>query len=111
MFNILDITSYKEKGQELHDRIVKVVKSYAKSKLIIELPNKLVMTQKQYDDLSLLSGMYDVYYTEDKMYQTPYSVMEIRVVDRTRATFKETMELDDKQFEEWEKRNGVDKDE
>ena len=104
MFNILDITSWMEKGQDLHDRIVKVVKSYAKSKLIIELPNKLVMSQKQYDDLSVLSGMYDVYYTEDKMYQTPYNVMEIGV-EKPKLTFEETMKLDDKQFNEWEAEN------
>lgn len=104
MYNTLDITSYKEKGQELHDRIVKDVKSFAKSKLILPIPDLLRMTQAQYDDLSLLNGMYDVYYTEDKMYRTPYSVMEIRV-DKPKLTFEETMKLDDKEFNEWEVEN------
>ena len=104
MFNVLDITSYKEKGQELHDRIVKDVKSVAKSKLVLPIPDLLKMTQSQYDELSLLSGMYDVYYTEDKLYRTPYNVMEIRV-DKPKLTFEETMKLDDKEFNEWEAEN------
>lgn len=48
--------------------------------------------------------MYDVYYTEDKMYQTPYNVMEIGV-EKPKLTFEETMKLDDKQFNEWEAEN------
>jgi len=103
--NTLDITSYKEKGQELHDRIVKDVKSVAKSKLILPIPDLLRMTQDQYDELNLLSGMYDVYYTEDKMYKTPYNVMEIRVV-KPKLTFEETMKLDDKEFKKWENTDG-----
>jgi hypothetical protein len=44
-----------------------------------------------------------MYHVEDRMYQTKYNVMEVRVEQRTKLTFKEAHSLDDKAFDEWEK--------
>ena len=106
--NTLDITSWKLHGQELSDRIIKEVKSFAKSKLLVPIPDILMMTQDQYDDLNRQNGMYDVFYTEDKMYRTPYNVMEIRIDKRRKLTFDEVEALDTKSFKEWSKSEGID---
>lgn len=98
----LDITDRKEKGQELHNIIVLEAKRASESKLYIPIPNLLLMSADQYDDLNNLSGLQEMYHSDEKMYVTPYNVMEVRVDKRKRLTFKETMELDDKQFNEWE---------
>lgn len=100
--NKLDITSYKEKGKDLHDRIVREVKPYATSKLLVPIPDVLRITEDQYDDLNKLSGMQDFYHTEDKLYNTGYNVMNVEIEQKKRLTFLETMELDDKNFDEWE---------
>ena len=106
--NTLDISNWKIHGQELSNRIIKEVKSFAKSKLLVPIPDILMMTQDQYDDLSRLKGMYDVFYTEDKMYRTPFNVMEIRIDKRRKLTFDEVEALDTKSFKEWSKSEGID---
>ena len=104
--NTLDITSFKQKGQELHDQIVRECKRL--DNMNFAQYNLILMTQTQYDDLNAQAGMYDVFYTEDKMYQTPYNVMEVRIDKPKRPTFLETEELDAKQFKEWSKEVGID---
>jgi hypothetical protein len=106
--NTMDITDRKEKGKELHDHIVKEVKRLVNSNLFLPIPNVLLLTQKQYDGLSLLTNnpIENMFYSEDKLYKTPYNVMEIRVQGRTKLTFEEAMDLDDKTFDEWEKSMG-----
>lgn len=101
----LDITSYKQKGQDLFDAIIKEVKGLSQSLISVPLPSKILMTQAQYDDLHQLGRVENFYHTEDKMFQTPFNVMEVRVQNRTKATFKETMNMDEKEFEQWEKHN------
>ena len=107
----LDITSFKQKGAELAKAIEAEIKPLANSKLIVPLPDILRMTQVQYDDLmklNLLPEMYqfeNMFHTEDRMYQTKYNVMEVRVSNRTKATFEEAHSLSDKEFEKWEKFN------
>lgn len=108
--SILDVTDRKEKGVELHNVIVKEAKRAFESKLYLPIPNLLMLTQDQYDDLSkdLNSSPIDnMYHSDDKMYVTPYSVMEVRVDKRIKLTFKEAHSLDDKEFEEWEESNNV----
>lgn len=102
--NTLDITSFKKKGQDLHDLIVQECKRL--NNLNFQQYNVITMTQSQYDDLSTLSGhMIDQFHNEDMMYKTPYNIMEVRVDKRKKLTFEEAMNLDDKSFNEWEKEN------
>ena len=103
LINTLDITDRKETGEELHRFIVRETKRVAESKLLLPIHDLLRITQDQYDDLMKLSKMSPMYHSEDRMYQTPYNVMEIRVDKRNRLTFTEAHSLDDKAFNEWEK--------
>lgn len=98
-----DITTWKLKGQELADEINKHMKGLSETTVFSPLPSKIQMTQAQYDDLMKLGGLPNMYHTEDRMYITPYNVMEVRVSARNRLTFQEAHALDDKTFNEWEK--------
>lgn len=104
----LDVTDRKEKGIGLHNIIVKEAKRASQSSLSIPIPNVLLLTQKQYDDLNNLSKLENMYHSEDKLYVTPYNVMEVRVQNRSRLTFEETNALDESAFNEWEKSIGAD---
>lgn len=99
----LDITNFRQKGIELKNAIDNEIKSIAKSKILIDLPSKLQMTQDQFDDLNRLNHLPTMYHTEDRMYVTKWNCMEVRVDNRTKLTFKEAHSLDDKAFDEWEK--------
>ena len=99
----LDITNFKQKGQELYDEIVKTIKPYATTKLYVTMPDLLFMTQSQYDDLMEINKLPNMYHQEDRMFTTPYNVMEVRVTDRKKLTFKEAHSLSGKQFDRWEK--------
>lgn len=101
--NTLDITDRKERGIELHNYIVREAKRVHESSFNLEQYNLLLMTQEQYDDLNRLSKLSPMYHSDDMMYQTPYSVMEVRVEKRKRLTFQEAHSLDDKSFSEWER--------
>ena len=75
---VLDITNLKETGLELRIAIIQGVKDTQRT-IIQELPNELLMTKKQFKDLQkdpMLQLMYD---SKDFLYQTPMSVMEVRV--------------------------------
>lgn len=99
----LDITTWRQTGQELHEAIVKECKGLSESLVFTPLPSKIEMNQAQYDDLMKLGNLPNMYHSESRMYITPYNVMEVRVSDRTRLTYKETQALDEKSFNEWEK--------
>jgi len=101
--NVYDITSFKEKDIELNKRILKDIKGLSKSTLIIPMPDVIKMTQAQHDMLMRLSRLPNMYHTEDRMYQSPYNVMEVRVQGRNKLSFTEAHSLDDKDFAEWEK--------
>jgi hypothetical protein len=101
----LDITNWRQKGAELNTRITNEIKGMSESKIITTLPSKLQMTQQQYDDLMALGKLPNMYHQEDRMYVTPYNVMEVRVTNRTKMTFKEAFGQDDAQFAKWEKEN------
>lgn len=104
--NTLDISTFKQKGQELHEAILRECKRL--DKLQFDQYNIILMTQPQYDELNALAGMYDVFYTGDKMYRTPFNVMEIRIDKRRKLTFDEVEALDTKSFKEWSKSEGID---
>ena len=98
-----DITNYRETGRELITRINNDMKHYADSVLTVKMPDLLTMTQKQYDDLMKLNRLDTMYHSDEQMFLTPYNVMEVRVSNRNKLTFKEVQGLDDKQFDNWEK--------
>jgi hypothetical protein len=102
MSNTLDITNFKQKGQDLHDAIVREVKPLATSKLMTPIPDRIRMSEAQFDDLGKLSHVETFYHTEDRLYTTPYNVMEVVVNKANKLSFIETMALDDKAFNEWE---------
>lgn len=99
----LDITSWKQKGEELNNAIQREIKGMAESKITFDLPSKLQLTQAQHDDLMNLSHLPNMYHQEDRMYITPYNVMEVRVTNRNKLTFKEAHSLGEKEFAKWEK--------
>jgi hypothetical protein len=101
--NTLDISSWKQKGPELHKAICMTIKPLFDSAFNVTMPDSIRMSQDQYDDLMLLSKMSPMYHSEEMMYLTPYNVMEVRVNRTNRLTFKEAHALDDKTFQEWEK--------
>lgn len=107
----LDISNWKQKGQELALEINKQMEGMSESLIFSTLPSKIQMTQSQYDDLMKLGNLPNMYYSEDRMYRTPHNIMEVRVANRTKLTFKEAQELDDKQFNEWEKSTEGERDE
>lgn len=99
-----DISTWKLKGKELYDEIDKQMKGMSESTILtVPLPSKIQMRQDQYDDLHKLGRLPNMYHQEDKMYVTPYNVMEVRVTNRTKMTFKEAQSLSDKEFNKWEK--------
>lgn len=101
----LDITNWKQKGAELNTAIINEIKGMSESIVFTNLPSKLQMTQQQYDDLMALGKLPNMYHQEDRMYVTPYNVMEVRVANRTKMTFKEAFGQSDAQFAKWEKEN------
>lgn len=107
--NTLDITGFRQKGQELHMAIVAECKRIDKTSNLgfsMSQYNIIKMTQDQYDDLNKLSGnVVDQFHDDNMMYKTPYNIMEVRVDQRKRLTFKEAMSLDDDSFNDWEKDN------
>ena len=105
--NTLDVSDRREKGLELHKVIVSEVKRTVKSNLFLPIPNLLLLTQTQWDDLSSLTGVDNMYYSEDRFYTTPYNIMEVRIDKRNKLTFQEAHSLDDKNFDEWERSIGA----
>lgn len=74
----LDITEFREKGRELFEAIEKAVGDTQRV-LIQDLPNEILMTNTQFDDLNSLSGFTQMYKSKDRLFQTRYNVMEVRV--------------------------------
>ena len=99
----LDITTWKQKGAELNRAIQEEIKGLNDSLIFRPMPSKLLMRQDQYDELCRLNHLPNMYHQEDRMFVTPYNVMEVRVDKRNRLTFNEAHSLDDKAFDKWEK--------
>lgn len=75
----LDITGFKEKGKQLHDAIVAAVKDTQRI-IITDLPDEILMTQTQFDNLQKTRGMMESTYIEDfYLYNTDLNIMEVRV--------------------------------
>lgn len=99
----LDITTWKQKGLQLNEAIQKEIKGLSKSLIFMPMPAILEMRQDQYNDLMEVGKLPNMYHQEDRMYVTPYNVMEVRVTNRSKLTFKEAQALSDKDFDKWEK--------
>lgn len=78
--NTLDITDFKEQGVELAKAIENAVKDTQRV-VIRELPNELLMTQAQFDDLQKVTGTFESYIPDYYMFKTKLNVMEVRVKD------------------------------
>jgi predicted RNA-binding protein len=76
--NVLDITNAKVKGEELKKEIEYAVKQ-TQSVVIRELPNQILMTQEQYDDLKPGFSMQEFAGQEYYLYRTKLNIMEIEV--------------------------------
>lgn len=99
----LDITTWKQKGLQLNEAIQKEIKGLSKSLIFMPMPAILEMRQDQYNDLMEVGKLPNMYHQEDRMYVTPYNVMEVRVTNRSKLTFREAQALSDKDFDKWEK--------
>jgi|SRR5688572_11474833 len=103
----LDITKFKQRGKALMEVINKEVKATTSRYIYTPVPDSIRMTQAQYDDLMKIASMPNMFHSEDRLYRTPYNVMEVRVSGRKKLTFTEAHSLDDKSFDEWEKSEGI----
>lgn len=81
----LDMRVSDKQGSELKQEIID---SVGRSQLFIQttLPDRLVLTQEQFK--SLQDYTEEMYHTTDRMFITPYNVMEV-VIDREINTVQE----------------------
>lgn len=78
MKTTLDITDWKETGEELKRMITVAVKDT--QRLILKpLPDIMLITKAQFDYFVTDPDIIQMYETTDLLYSTPYNVMEIRV--------------------------------
>lgn len=79
----LDITGLKQRGVELSKAVQEAVRS-TQMVIVRAYPNKIVMTRKQYNDLTkrpeLLSNNYAG--QEFYLYRTKYNIMEVEISER-----------------------------
>ena len=78
---VLDITTFKEKGAELHTAIENAVKS-TQQFVVQPLPDWLLMKQSQFKDLARLHNMGDMFDSEERMYITKHNIMQIEIADK-----------------------------
>lgn len=80
----LDITDYKESGQKLKKRIENEVRD-TQTVVVHALPNKIIMTQRQYNDLSGQPEMMDMVGEGQSywLYRTKLNVMEVEIKEGT----------------------------
>ncbi len=74
----LDITVLKTTGEQLRKDIANAVRDT--TSIVFNpnnVPNQLVMTQEQYDDLN--PDFEVLYEANDRIYLTPYNAMEVKV--------------------------------
>lgn len=76
--NVLDISGFKEKGQDLKDVILNQVKDRQKT-IIQPHYDVLLMTTEQYDMLQGDPDLRQMYQSTDYMYYTPLNIMEVQV--------------------------------
>lgn len=76
----LDITDVQLKGKELIDDIENKV--YETQRYAVGfLPDYLILTKKQFEDLATQLKLPNMWDTEDRMYITKYNVMEVVIRD------------------------------
>lgn len=78
--DLIDITDLKETGEALKQAIFNAVKD-TQGILLAPLPNVLLMTKAQYDDLDPNPEMVKAYKSKDRIYVTPLNAMDIVVKD------------------------------
>lgn len=78
MFKTLDITPLTGTVEELEQFIFEGVKDTQRL-LITTLPDQLLITRKQFDQLAKRPEMHQMYASKDFFYYTPLNVMEVRV--------------------------------
>jgi hypothetical protein len=78
--NELDITELREHGVALHEAICNAVKD-TQGLILAPLPDVLVMTARQYEELDPLGGMASAYQSKDRIYMTPMNAMDVVVKD------------------------------
>ncbi len=84
----LDVSMLKERGEALKEAIYNAVKD-TQSLIAKPLPNVLIMTKEQFDDLFALElaemiipdGEVDHYKPKDHLWLTPMNIMDIVVKD------------------------------
>ncbi len=76
--DILDIRHLTETGDELKKKILVMIDDTQSPLLITPLPNLLVMTGRQYDQMQTDPDMLGRY-SESRIYVTPLNAMDVRV--------------------------------
>jgi len=76
----IDITPLKETGQALKQAIFNAVKD-TQGVILAPLPNVLIMTKAQYDELDPDPEMQKAYKSKDRIYITPLNAMDVVVKD------------------------------
>lgn len=80
--DILDIRHFRETGPDLMQRITESVAATQSPLLVIPLPNILVLTRAQFDDLQTdLDRIGDYESARQMLFITPLNAMDIRVVE------------------------------
>lgn len=77
-------------GSELAKQINSTVEATQKTSIIGVLPDRLLVTQKQFAELNNYTEK--MYQTSDRMYRTNYNVMEV-IIDRQKDTVTEINDI------------------
>ena len=85
--NTLDITDLKEHGLALHEAICNAVKD-TQSIVIRQLPNILLMTLAQYQELDPLGDMNGAANAKQRIYMTPLNAMDVVVKNGKEMLFE-----------------------
>lgn len=85
----LDARVTKRQGKDLYDLIMKSVERQSKWN-VTYLPDRLILTQKQFASLNNFTEA--MYNTTDRMFITPFNVMEC-IIDREIDTIPELDEI------------------
>ena len=74
----LDITGINKTGEELRQAILDGVKD-TQGALMMELPDQLIMTREQFNELQPDPELQQMYQSKDFLYHTPLNAMEVWV--------------------------------
>jgi len=74
----IDISGITKTGDELKQEILNAVKD-TQGVLMMELPDQLIMTKEQFEELQPDPDMQQMYESKDFLFYTPLNVMEVWV--------------------------------